>query len=143
MGTETVRVERRFQASAELVFDAWFDPDVAGRFLFATPYGTMQEVDVHQNGFRIVERRGDRDFAHVGRYLRTERPRLLRFALAAGVDGEPLSPETTVHVDIFPLTSGCELTLAHDGVPSQFLAQGERSWSMILASLDQSVRPDS
>jgi uncharacterized protein YndB with AHSA1/START domain len=141
MSTETVRVVRRFQASAERVFDAWLDPARAGKFLFATPNGELQSVEIDRNGFRIVERRDGRDFEHVGRYSTIERPRVLAFAFAAGLGGE-LSPETTVRVEIMPLASGCELTLAHEGVPSDFIEQGENSWALILAALDHNVQPD-
>lgn len=37
----TVRVKRRFNASPERVFDAWLDPQKAGKFLFATPTAEM------------------------------------------------------------------------------------------------------
>jgi uncharacterized protein YndB with AHSA1/START domain len=143
MSTETVRVVRRFQASAERVFDSWLDPARARRFLFATPEGAMQTVEIDAKaGFRIVERRAEKDFAHVGRYLVVERPRVLSFAFAAGLDGEPLSTETTVRVEIMPLASGCELTLTHEGVPSEYAERNETGWAATLAALDHNLRPD-
>ncbi len=41
-----VRVTRRFDASAERVFDAWLGPAKASRFLFATPAGQMVRADI-------------------------------------------------------------------------------------------------
>jgi uncharacterized protein YndB with AHSA1/START domain len=35
----SLTVTRDYAASAERVFDAWLDPDMARRFLFATSYG--------------------------------------------------------------------------------------------------------
>ncbi len=144
MRSETLRVTRRFQASAEHVFDAWLDPARARKFLFATPRGEMQHVEIDPaRGFRIVERRDGQDFVHVGRYVTVEHPHVLSFAFAAGLDGQPLGAETTVRVEITPLAvGGSELMLQHDGVPSDLIEQGERSWAMILANLDHQVRPD-
>ncbi|HEX5659526.1 MAG TPA: SRPBCC domain-containing protein [Polyangiales bacterium] len=141
MSTETVRVVRRFQASAERVFDAWLDPAQAAKFLFATPHGSMQSVELDRAGFRIIERRDDQDFEHVGRFTTLERPRVLAFAFAAGLAGS-LGPESAVRIELLPLVSGCEVTLAHEGVPSEFVVQGENSWAQMLANLDHNVRPD-
>lgn len=142
MSSETIRVVRRFQASAERVYDAWFNPSLARRFLFATESGEMQKVLIDREGFTIIERRAGEDFQHVGRYLALDRPRLISFAFAAGICGQELSAETTVRIELTPLGSGSELTLAHEGVPLDFVEQGERSWATILANLDHSLRPD-
>ena len=38
MGISTiVRVQRAFDCTAEAIYDAWLDPEVARRFWFATP----------------------------------------------------------------------------------------------------------
>lgn len=53
-------VTREFTALASRVFDAWLDPADARRFLFATPEGEMQqiEIDARVGGKAlIVERR--------------------------------------------------------------------------------------
>ena len=44
--TATVRVTRRFNASAERVFDAWLDANRAATFLFATAAGRMVRADI-------------------------------------------------------------------------------------------------
>jgi uncharacterized protein YndB with AHSA1/START domain len=41
-----VRVIHRFRASPERVFDAWLDPEKAGKWLFATASGQMVRVDI-------------------------------------------------------------------------------------------------
>lgn len=43
------RLTRRFSASPERVFDAWLDPEKAGRFLFATEDGEMVRVEIDPN----------------------------------------------------------------------------------------------
>ena len=59
----TISVTRRFRQSAEQVFDAWLDPAIASRFLFATADGEMRVVDIDARvagSYCIIERRGGR-----------------------------------------------------------------------------------
>jgi uncharacterized protein YndB with AHSA1/START domain len=56
----TIRVSRRYPQSTERVFDAWLDPAIAGKFLFATPAGQIvrAETDPRVGGaFCFVDRR--------------------------------------------------------------------------------------
>jgi uncharacterized protein YndB with AHSA1/START domain len=130
-----VRVTRRFDASAERVFDAWLDPKNAGRWLFATATGQMVrvEIDARVGGrFIIVERRGGADVEHRGEYLNIDRPRRLVFTF-----GVPkYSSETTrVCVDIVPRGAGCELTLTHEGVLPEYAERTQAGWTEILGRL--------
>lgn len=73
----TVRVARRFNASAERVFDAWLAPKIAGEWLFATATGRMVrvEIDARVGGrFVFVDRRNGEDVEHLGEYLIGEHP---------------------------------------------------------------------
>ena len=110
-----VRVSRRFDASAQRVYDAFLDPERASKFMFATATGQIVrcEIDARVGGrFTIVDhRRGEEDVVHTGTYVALERPRLIVFTLAV----EKYSSETsTVTIEIAPLPKGCELTLTHD-----------------------------
>jgi len=72
----TVQVSHRFSASAEPVFDAWLDPQKAGKFLFAIPKGQMVrvEIDGRVGGkFCFVDRRDNEDIEHIGEYLEVVR----------------------------------------------------------------------
>jgi uncharacterized protein YndB with AHSA1/START domain len=129
-----VQVTHRFSASAERVYDAWLDPARVGRWLFATPTGTVvrAEIDARVGGrFHIVDRRDGEDVLHTGEYLELDRPRRLVFTF-----GVPkYSPEfDRVTVEIKPAGSGCELTLTHDVTPQW--ADGARGgWVGILEAL--------
>jgi uncharacterized protein YndB with AHSA1/START domain len=131
----TVRITRRFDASAERVFDAWLDPKTAGRWLFATATGQMVrvEIDARIGGrFIIVERRDGEDVEHRGEYLDIDRPHRLVFTF-----GVPkYSSETTrVCVDIVPQETGCELTLTHEGVLPDYADRTQAGWTEILGRL--------
>jgi hypothetical protein len=66
-----VRVIRRFEASAERVFDAWLDSRKVGRWLFATSAGQQVrcELDARPGGsFSLVERHDGEDWEHEGKY---------------------------------------------------------------------------
>jgi uncharacterized protein YndB with AHSA1/START domain len=135
---QTVRVSRRFAHPAEAVFDAWLNPALAGKFLFATPDGVMKtvEIDAQVGGkFNIVETRSGEDAVHVGEYLVIDRPRRLVFSF-----GDNLAfAATTVTVEIVDTPQGCELTLTHVGVPEQWAAQTHTGWTGILEALDQTL----
>lgn len=133
-------VTHRYPFAAETVFDAWLDPKVARRFLFATPEGEMirAETDPRVGGrFIFVDRRADMgDVEHVGEYLEIDRPRRLVFTFAVPA----FDPNyTTVTVDFAPDGDGCVATLTHAGVPDEWADRSAEGWGMILASLETAL----
>lgn len=132
----TIRVVRRYEQSADRVFDAWLDPEKARKFLFTTHDGQLvrAELDARVGGkFNFTDRRpGEGDIEHVGEYLEIDRPRRLVFTFAV----PKYSPDyTTVTIDIVPAGTGCELTLTHEGVPAEWAPQTEQGWTQILGNL--------
>jgi len=136
----TVRVTRRFTASAERVFDAWFDANKVCKWLFATKTGQVVrvEIDARVGGaFLIVDRRDGEDIEHVGEYQEIDRPRRLVFTLRV----PKFSQENTrVTVDIAPVGSGCELTLTHEGVLPEYASRTEAVWNGILDGLAETLK---
>jgi len=131
----SVRVTRRFTASAERVFGAWLDPQKAGKWLFATPSGQMVRVEIEARvggSFCFTDRREGEDIEHIGEYLEIDRPRRLVFTFTV----PKYSQESTrVTVDIIPQGAGCELTLTHDGVLPDYAGRTEVGWAGILDRL--------
>jgi uncharacterized protein YndB with AHSA1/START domain len=143
MSTSTnrmVRVKRGFKASDEPVFDAWLDPEKAGKWLFATPQGQMVRVDIDarvDGKFCIVDRRAGEDVAHVGEYLEIDRPRRLAFTFSVPKYSEVI---TKVTLTIVPLDEGCELTLTHENVLPEYKSGTETGWMSILDALDAQLK---
>lgn len=134
-----VRVTHHFSASPERVFDAWLDPQTAGKWLFATAAGQMVrvEIDARVGGrFVIVDRRNGEDVEHTGEYLEIDRPRRLVFTF--GVPKySPLF--NTVTIEIAASESGCDLILTQEGVPPEYLERNKEGWGGILAGLAKHI----
>jgi uncharacterized protein YndB with AHSA1/START domain len=131
----SVRVTHRFTASAERVFDAWLDPQKAGKWLFATPSGQMVRVEIEARvggAFCFTDRREGEDVEHIGEYLEIDRPRRLVFTFTVPIYSQE---STRVTVDIVPQGAGCELTLTHEGVLPDYASRTEAGWTGILDRL--------
>lgn len=129
-----VTVERRIAAPPETVFDAWLDPAGVGRWLFATPDGVMEKVEIDARvggGFRIEERRGADLAQHFGEYVEIDRPRRLAFDFWTNFSAE----RTRVIVTIARDGDGSLLTLRHEGVWADYEARTSQGWAMILGNL--------
>ena len=135
---ETIRlsVERRIAAPPEQVFDAWLDPKAVGRWLFATPDGKMERVEIEPRvggRFMIAERRGDDLAEHFGEYVEIDRPRRLVFTFATDVEETP----TRVTVTTEPDGEATRLTLVHemDAKWADYEDKTRQGWMMILEGL--------
>ena len=130
-------VTHSFGHPPERVFDAWLDPAVARRFLFATPSGEMikAEVDARVGGrFTFIDRRPDMgDVEHVGEYLTIDRPRRLVFTFGVPAYDPGL---TTVDVEITPTAGGCQVRLTQRDTPDEWVEPSTQGWAMILAALE-------
>jgi len=136
-----LRITRHFDASPERVFDAWLDPATAGKWLFATPTGTMTcvQIEARVGGKFLLIRRDDDEVQHIGEYLELDRPRRLVFSFKV----PKYSTETTkVSIGIVPDGAGCKLTLTHEGVLPEWTDRTRQGWTMILDNLAAQLPPD-
>jgi uncharacterized protein YndB with AHSA1/START domain len=138
--SETVIVKHKFATDAGNVYDAFLDPSIAGKFLFATPTGIMvrAEIDARVGGrYTLIERRGGKDVLHTGEFLELIRPSRIIFTLLVP---EHSSELTTVQIDVAPAGEGCELTLTHTGVQSEFVEQTRKGWEAILSTAERMLQ---
>lgn len=142
-----LQVSRSFSFPAERVFDAWLNPALASKWLFATPAGRMvrAEVDARVGGrFFLTDRRDGEEVLHTGEYLEIERPRRLVFTF-----GVPkYSPDfVRVAVELEPAAGGCRLTLTQAGTAPEWVEKTREGWAQMLAALaavlDHGERPGS
>jgi uncharacterized protein YndB with AHSA1/START domain len=135
--TETLRIQHRFNASAERVYDAFLTPEIAGKFLFATPTGQMVRVEMDPKlggSFVFVDRRDGEDVEHIGKFLELVRPVHLVFEFQV----PKFSPVwTRVSIDIVADGTGCELVLIHQGVPPETAERSAGGWKKVLEALAQ------
>jgi uncharacterized protein YndB with AHSA1/START domain len=135
----TVSVSHRYRATPERVFDAWLDPQIAARWLFATPTGQIvkSEIDPRVGGaFVIVDRRDRVDVEHTGTYSAIDRPRRLAFLFSVP---KYSSESTRVTVEILPLDTGCELRLTHVDVLPDYAERTEAGWKTMLGGLEAAL----
>jgi uncharacterized protein YndB with AHSA1/START domain len=139
-------VLRRFDASAERVFNAWFDRVWLGRWMFGPDMRDERIVrltlDARVGGkFSFVANRQGTEVDHVGEYLELDRPRLLVFTWAT----RDSLPETSrVIVEITPREPGCEVKLTHV-MGAGWSAQVDwaaGAWSRMLDALEDAMTPE-
>jgi len=123
-----IRVTRRFSAPPERVFDAFLEPEVAGRWLFATALRPMTDVEIDARvggSFRFAERRDGEPVEHTGEYVEIVPHRRLVFILSMADRPREITPRKT----------GCELTLTHEKMPPEYANHAEGRWTGILYGL--------
>jgi len=134
----SVTVERRLAAAPERVFDAWLDPESLGRWLFATPEGAMERVEVDPRiggRFLVAERRGEELAEHHGEYVALDRPRRIAFDFWTSFSEERTRVTITIEAD----GEGSLLSLRHDGVWADYEERTQKGWAMILENLAKTL----
>lgn len=108
-----IAVSREIDAPPAAVFDTWLDAESVCQWLFATPGGAMEKVEIHPRvggGFEIFERRGDMLATHFGTYIEIDRPRRLVFDFSTDRAATP----SRVSICFEARESGCSVTLSHE-----------------------------
>ena len=137
IASDTVRIERTFQAPVERVFDAWTSAEVIRRWWQAElSWETSEaEVDLRVGGVvRVVMRDPDRDVEHGGggRYTEIERPTRLAFTWIW--DGD--SRRTLIELDFEERDGATTVRFTHSGLWDEAAVRShEGGWGRILDQL--------
>jgi uncharacterized protein YndB with AHSA1/START domain len=135
------RVEHRFEASAERVFDSWLDPALIRRWMSASLQGfglpgdvRRVEIDPRVGGrFTFSDVRDAGEAVHWGTYLEIDRPRKLVFTwFASEEDAREGASVVTLTIDSD--RDGCIATIAHrmDAKWAGYVPQTEQGWGGML-----------
>jgi len=132
--TDSVQIERDFQAPASDVFDAWLDPAVIPLWMFANNPNArlIATVDARERGtFSILEFNGNEQIDHFGEYLEIDRPRRLVFTLKVP---KHFPGTTRITVEIAKRLFGCHLRFTQLGVRPEVT---ERAWREMFNVLER------
>jgi uncharacterized protein YndB with AHSA1/START domain len=136
-GTATsVRVQRRFAAPRERVFDAWTNPDVLRDWWAAMPTMSPGEIDVdlRAGGRYRMQMVTDSGEIHtvVGEYTEIDRPARIAYTWTweSNEDAMAGSSATLVEVDFAEDGDGTLVTLTHSGFGNAEIAgMHEHGWN--------------
>lgn len=135
-----IQVRHLFRQLPAAVFDHWLAEHRAGRWMFATPKGRMQKVQLeHQQGFkfRVTEHLNGHCWVHTGEYHQLQRPHLLLFSFSTTQAQPGVAEPDLVQLRFQPHALGCELELSHQTSAhwAPFQQQVIEGWTHILAAL--------
>jgi uncharacterized protein YndB with AHSA1/START domain len=139
--TITLNVAHTYHASPCEVYDAWLNPEIARRFLFATDDGRVIRADIEPRvggHFLVIDRRATGDAVHYGVFLEMRRPRLMVFSFSVA---EHDHNADRIRVEIEPLGEGTRLTLSHEMCAewSAFEEQSRQGWAHVLNGLEREL----
>ena len=124
-------LSRIIKAKPEQVFDVWLDTRSPGGPWFGCERVILQPV-VDGLFYHGVRHEG-RMWAHYGRFIRLERPRLIEHTW---VSEATRGIETIVTLDIAPRGDETALTLRHSNVPDDAMGRRhEEGWTFVLSAI--------
>lgn len=131
--TDSVRIERTFNAPVEKVWSAWTDPALLARWYCPNPdLSVRADVDLRPEGAWMVDMGGR--YVARGQYTTIEEPALLEFTWAW--DHEPDVPVSTVRVELEEVDGGTRLVLTHADLADADEAKGHgEGWDLSLGRL--------
>jgi uncharacterized protein YndB with AHSA1/START domain len=143
----TFRLERRFAAAPEEVFDAWTDPQVLERWWASHPTGSSPgcEVDLRVGGRYLLRMRDETGDVHEvgGEYREVVRPSLLVYTWCwQGADGPHPGHVSVVSVRFSADGEETIVVLEHSGLASEESRTGHgEGWRGALDNLARRVFP--
>ena len=134
----SVRIVQSFDASPETVFDAWIDPEVSSKWLFATRSGrTESRLDPREGGsYTITRREGGQRYLAVGEYLEVKRPSRLAFTFGMPQFSDEFA---TVEVDIAASRGATRLWVTQSQVQEDYAQATMAGWCEMLELLSELI----
>ena len=124
-------LSRTIKAKPEEVFDVWLDTRSPGGPWFGCERVILQPV-VDGLFYHCVRHEG-RLWAHYGRFIRLERPRLIEHTW---VSEATRGVESIVTLDLVPRGDETALTLRHSNVPDDAMGRRhEEGWNFVLSAI--------
>ncbi|HEY3739195.1 MAG TPA: SRPBCC domain-containing protein [Bryobacteraceae bacterium] len=131
MPAPAFKIIQEFDASPEKVFDAWLDPALIRRWMFAREEIFAVKLDPKPGGkFSIIETSSEGNVDHFGEYRKIERPSLLVFTLSVPLH---FSGSTLVRVELSPRDGGCVMIFTQTGVSKEVTGEAWEEMFMFLA----------
>ena len=142
-----LRLERRFAAPRDAVFDAWTNPDVLREWWAAQPTWDTPtaDVDLREGGrYRLAMRDPDSGETHtlVGEYREIRRPERLVYTWTweSNEDAMSGSEDTLVEVDFADDGDGTNVVVTHSGFANEELRDMHaHGWNGCLDNLERRV----
>jgi uncharacterized protein YndB with AHSA1/START domain len=130
-----VIVRRTIAAPADLIFDAWLDPQALAEWMRpATIRRSEARVDPRVGGTYEVIMHGEKGpIPHRGVYQVIDRPKRLVFSWVSPFAGA----DSVVTVDFRPIGRSTEVIVTHEQLPENELGSHTRGWIMGLQHLDE------
>ena len=149
----TVTMTRRFNTTAEIVFDAFLDPGIMKKWFLTTESTNKSVKNEPRVGgtWETVDHRGGTDYRAIGTYMEISRPNRLVLTLQMPQFSESTD---TITVELKSLEQGCEMTFTQNTAiphqesrPSQDIEKAdietkkgsERVWGILLGRLKEIV----
>jgi uncharacterized protein YndB with AHSA1/START domain len=142
------KVNHRFKAAAERVFDAWLDPASVRAWLAIPDEGKRDfdvrrvEIDARVGGrFTFSDMREDGEAVHWGEYEVIDRPHRLVFTwFVTEEEEEEGTSQVTLTLEPLP-DGGCQATIVHrmDAQWAEWVGRTAEGWGTMLAKIGRLV----
>lgn len=131
-----VVVRRTIPASAEVLFDAFLDPNALAEWMRPGAIrSTVATVEPHVGGrYEVLMQAESGTIPHRGVYRLLDRPKRLVFTWNSPHSGPN---ETLVTVDFVKVAKGTEVVVTHELLPEDARPSHSRGWTSGLEHLDE------
>lgn len=139
----TVIVKRKINAPAQVIFDAWLDPDSLSEWMRPCSSGTAKstvKLDPREGGaFEIVMHVPSGPVSHTGIYQIIDPPYRLVYTWNSVHAGHN---DSLVTVKLIPDGDATEVVVTHERLPEAAQAAHFGGWTEILESLGKYLSPN-